>query len=53
MYSIDESMVREVLLRTSKTPASASPKKQNGYCIVTVEFGLRTSKGDHGNHGIH
>ena len=48
MYSIDKSMVCEVLLRTSKTPASASQKKPYGEDIVLE----RVSKGDQGNHGI-
>ncbi len=48
MYSIDKSMVREVLLRTSKTPASASQKKQ-----ISPSIGTKTClKGDHGNHEI-
>ncbi len=37
MYSIDKSMACEVLLRTSKTPASASQKKPYGLSIGTEE----------------
>ena len=45
MYPIDKSMVCEVLLRTSKTPAPALTEKQNGLSIVLENCLKAVTKG--------